>query len=104
MAKTEISPEAKAAASVPARPVSFQWSTRFIAGIVLMTGSFLVYPSYPIILLWLPISAGAKVTWSIAVWVLSWSAFSFGAFLAGPQGYAWFKGLWKHLTVRLIGT
>lgn len=100
MAKMEISPEAKIAPNTPSAPVLFRWSARFIAGIVLMTGSFLVYPAYPVIIIWLPISPGAKVTWSIAVWVLSWSAFSFGAFLAGPQGCAWFKGLWRRLTGR----
>src|SRR5262245_39061519 len=98
MAKMEISREAKTASSVPSTPV--QWSARFIVGIVLMTGSFLVYPAYPVIIIWLPISPGAKVSWSIAVWVLSWSAFSLGAFLAGPQGYAWFKGLWGRLADR----
>lgn len=68
-----------------------------IVGIVFMTGSFLVYPAYPVILLWLPISNSAKATVSVAVWVLSWSAFSLGAYLAGPQGYAWLKGLWTKL-------
>ena len=97
MAKTEISSQAKTASSISAPAVLFRRSARFIAGIVLMTGSFLVYPAYPIIIIWLPISPGAKVTWSIAVWALSWSAFSFGAFLAGPQGYVWFKGLWGRL-------
>src|SRR5262245_39136730 len=87
MAKTETSPDVKTASSDPSTPVPLPWSGRFIAGIILMTGSFLVYPAYPVIIIWLPISPGAKVTWSIAVWLLSWSAFSFGAFLAGPQGY-----------------
>ena len=72
-------------------------SVRLIVGIVLMAGSFLVYPAYPVILLWLPISAGPKAAVSVAVWVLSWSAFSFGAYLAGPQGYAWFKSLWQRV-------
>ena len=72
-------------------------SLRFIVGIVLMTGSFLVYPTYPIILLWLPLSLSVKTALSITVWVLSWATFSAGALLAGPQGYAWIKGLWWHM-------
>ena len=72
-------------------------SLRLIVGIVLMAGSFLAYPAYPIILLWLPISAGTKTAVSVGVWVLSWSTFSLGAYLAGPQGYAWFKGLWNRV-------
>ncbi len=74
-------------------------SVRFIAGTVLMAASFLVYPAYPVILLWLPLSASVKAGVSIAVWVLSWGSFSLGAYLAGPEGYDWFKRLWP----RLIG-
>jgi len=76
-----------------------QQSVRFIAGTVLMAASFLVYPAYPVILLWLPFSPSVKAGVSVAVWVVSWGTFSLGAYLAGPEGYAWFKGLWK----RLIG-
>jgi hypothetical protein len=76
-----------------------QHSVRFIAGTVLMAASFLVYPAYPVILLWLPLSPSVKAGVSVAVWVLSWGSFSLGAYLAGPEGYAWFKGLWR----RLIG-
>ncbi len=81
-----------------AAPAS-QQSVRFFVGTVLMAVSFLVYPAYPVIILWLPLSASAKAGVSVAVWVLSWGTFSLGAYLAGPDGYAWFKGLWK----RLIG-
>ena len=81
-----------------AAPAS-QQSVRFIVGIVLMSSSFLVYPAYPVIILWLPLSGTLKATASVAVWLLSWGTFSLGAYLAGPDGYAWFKGLWK----RLIG-
>jgi len=65
-----------------------------------MAGSFLVYPAYPVIILWLPFSASTKAGVSVAVWVLSWGTFSLGAYLAGPKGYAWFKGHWQ----RLIGS
>jgi hypothetical protein len=73
-------------------------SVRFIAGTSLMAASFLVYPAYPVILLWLPLSASLKAGVSVAVWVISWGTFSLGAYLAGPQGYAWFKQLWRRLT------
>ncbi len=73
-------------------------SVRFIAGTALMAASFLVYPAYPVILLWLPLSPSVKAGVSVAVWVLSWSAFSLGAYLAGPDGYAWFKQLWRRFT------
>ena len=74
-------------------------SIRFIAGTALMTASFLVYPAYPVILLWLPLSASVKASVSVAIWILSWGTFSLGAYLAGPEGFAWFKQLWR----RLIG-
>ena len=76
-----------------------QQSVRFVAGTVLMAASFLVYPAYPVIILWLPLSASAKAGVSVAVWIVSWGTFSLGAYLAGPEGYAWFKQLWR----RLIG-
>ena len=90
---TEIAadPDAKAARAP-------RQSVRFIAGTALIAGSFLVYPAYPVILLWLPLSASVKASASVAIWVLSWGAFSLGAYLAGPEGYAWFKGLWRRLT------
>lgn len=65
-----------------------------------MSGSFLVYPAYPVIILWLPLSGTLKATVSVAVWLLSWGSFSLGAFLAGPEGYLWFKRLWKRVTSR----
>ena len=90
---------AKIAASTDAtKSPAPRQSVRFIAGTALMAASFLVYPAYPVILLWLPLSASVKASVSVAVWVLSWSTFSLGAYLAGPEGYAWFKGLWKRLT------
>lgn len=99
MAQFQSNLEANADSNIPTTPPAPQKSLRFIAGTVLMAGSFLVYPAYPVIILWLPLPASAKAGVSVAVWILSWSAFSLGAFLAGPQGYAWFKGLWQ----RLIG-
>ena len=99
MAKVQAHSEPKVDSTIHPPPPVRQKSARFIAGTVLMAGSFLVYPAYPVILLWLPLSASAKAGASVAVWVLSWGTFSFGGYLAGPQGYACFKGLW----IRLIG-
>ena len=99
MAQTQSNLEANAGSKVPTLPRAHQKSVRFVGGTVLMAGSFLVYPSYPVIILWLPLSASAKAGVSVTVWVLSWGTFSFGAYLAGPEGYAWFKGIWQ----RLIG-
>ena len=99
MAKVQAHSEAKVDSTSHPTPPVCQKSARFIVGTVLMAGSFLVYPAYPVILLWLPLSASAKAIVSVAVWVLSWGTFSLGAYLAGPKGYAWFKGLWQ----RLIG-
>ena len=99
MAKFQAHSEAKAGSTGDPTPPINQKSARFIVGTVFMAISFLVYPAYPVIILWLPLSASAKAGVSVAVWVLSWGTFSLGAYLAGPDGYAWFKGLWK----RLIG-
>jgi hypothetical protein len=100
MAQSPPNLDLQPAALPHAKPPVQRKSLRLIFGIVLMASSFLVYPAYPVILLWLPLSAGAKATASIAIWVLSWSAFSLGGYLAGPQGYACFKGLWHRLTGR----
>ena len=99
MAKVQTQSETKAGSTRDSTPPVIQKSVRFIVGTVLMAGSFLVYPAYLVIILWLPLSASAKAGVSVTVWVLSWGTFSLGAYLAGPQGYAWFKGLWR----RLIG-
>ncbi len=77
-------------------------SLRCVVGMLLMAGSFLVYPAYPVILLWLPLSISAKATASVVVWLGSWGAFSLGAYLAGPEGYAWFKRLWQRMTARRV--
>jgi hypothetical protein len=66
-----------------------------------MAGSFMVYPIYPIILLWLPLSASVKAGASVAVWLLSWATFSLGALLAGPEGFEWFKTLWPRFVISL---
>lgn len=99
MAKVQAHSETKAGAPGDSTPPVKPKSARFIVGIGLMSSSFLVYPAYPVIILWLPLSGGVKASASVAVWLLSWGTFSLGAYFAGPDGYAWFKGLWQ----RLIG-
>jgi hypothetical protein len=75
-----------------------QNSLRFIAGAALIAGSFLVYLAYPVILLFLPFSGKFKIGATVAVWILSWTVFSAGILLTGPQGYEWVKGLWTRMT------
>ena len=97
MAQVHADPKRDLDVDLPVAAPERRKSLRFIAGTVLMAGSFLVYPSYPVILLWLPVSARLKALLSVAVWIISWGTFSLGALLAGPEGYAWFKGLWRQL-------
>ena len=78
-------------------------SLRFIAGTVLISGSFLVYLAYPVILLMLPLAESIKLAAVVAVWVLSWSAFSAGIFLAGPDGVEWLKELGSRMTRGHLG-
>ena len=97
MSIEEIQPnlDGNADLKLPSAPAAHRKSVKFIAGTVLMAASFLVYPAYPVIILWLPLSASAKAGVSVAVWVLSWGTFSAGAYFAGPEGYQFFKGLWR---------
>jgi len=74
-------------------------SARFIAGTALIAGSFLVYLAYPIVLFVLPFSRSIKLGAAVAIWIASWGVFSAGIFLAGPEGFERFKGLW----LRIIG-
>ena len=79
-------------------PVRGQKSLRFITGAALIAGSFLVYLAYPVIYLYLPVSGSIKAGATVAVWVLSWTVFSAGILLTGPEGYAWLRGLWMRKT------
>ena len=63
-----------------------------------MSASFLVYLAYPVILLILPLGESIKLAAVVAVWALSWSAFSAGILLAGPNGFRWLKELRPSLT------
>jgi hypothetical protein len=111
MGKIHPDPKANAGSPEPAAPstgqifVAFfqlpahgQKSLRFIAGTALIAGSFLVYLAYPVIFLFLPFTGSVKVGATVAVWILSWAAFSAGIFLTGPQGCDWVKGLWTRVT------
>ena len=71
---------------------------RFIAGIVLIVISFLVYPAYPMIILFLRYSPRVKFDLIVVLSFLSWIVFSVGIMLAGLEGYEWLKNLWKRKT------
>jgi hypothetical protein len=71
---------------------------RFIIGVVLMAMSFLIYPAYPLIILFLPSSGRVKFDVIVALSLLSWAVFSVGIFLAGLEGYEYLKKLWKRRT------
>jgi hypothetical protein len=68
----------------------------FVAGIALIISSFLVYPAYPIIILFLPSLGSIKLAVIVVTaWLLSWGVFSAGILLVGLEGYEWLKNLWK---------
>jgi len=66
----------------------------FVAGVLLMAGSFLVYPAYPVLVLW-PVSDRAKVEVTLVAAALSWAVFSVGLYLAGRRGWVWLRRRWK---------
>lgn len=63
---------------------------RFIAGVILIAASFLVYPSYLVIPL-LPLSGRVKLSIILFASLLSWGMFAVGFYLSGPEGYEWLK-------------
>jgi hypothetical protein len=63
---------------------------RFVAGIVLMALSFLVYPAYPMIL-FLSFPDRVKIGVAVLASLLSWGVFCGGFYLAGREGYEWLK-------------
>ncbi len=81
-----------------ARPERQVRRGRFIAGIAFLIVSFLIYLAYPVIILLLPSSMRVKFAVIMALWLLSWCAFSAGILLAGLEGYEWLKELWKQKT------
>ena len=59
-----------------------------------MAGSFLVYPAYPILVLW-PVTERARVELTLVAAALSWTVFSAGLYLAGRRGWVWLRRRWK---------
>jgi hypothetical protein len=62
----------------------------FLTGVGLMAGSFLVYPAYPVIVIW-PVSDRARVEVTLVAAALSWAVFSAGLYLAGRRGWVWLR-------------
>ncbi|MBI4527216.1 MAG: hypothetical protein HY695_25770 [Deltaproteobacteria bacterium] len=60
-----------------------------------MALSFLVYPTYSIIILFPPFPAPMTIGIIVAASIVSWFVFAAGVFLAGWEGYEWLKRLWK---------
>jgi hypothetical protein len=63
---------------------------RFIAGITLMSVSFLVYPAY-LMIPFLPLSGTMKLDIALLALFLSWGMFGAGFYLSGSEGYEWIK-------------
>jgi hypothetical protein len=55
-----------------------------------MAGSFLVYPAYPVLVLW-PVSDRARLEATLVVAGLSWGVFTVGLYLAGRRGWVWLR-------------
>ena len=66
----------------------------FLAGVLLMAGSFLVYPAYPLLVLW-PTSDRARIEVTLVAAAISWALFSVGLYLAGRRGWVWLRRRWK---------
>jgi hypothetical protein len=65
-----------------------------MTGVLLMAGSFLVYPAYPVLVLW-PVSDRVRVEITLVAAALSWAVFSAGLYLAGRRGWVWLRRRWK---------
>ncbi|NJD69366.1 MAG: hypothetical protein C3F12_12830 [Candidatus Methylomirabilota bacterium] len=59
---------------------------RFIAGVILIAASFLVYPAY-LVIPFLPLSGTMKLNAALLVLLLSWGMFGVGFYLSGREGY-----------------
>ena len=55
-----------------------------------MAGSFLVYPAYPVLVIW-PVSDRARIEVTLVAAALSWAVFSVGLYLAGRRGWVWLR-------------
>ena len=76
------------------RPKGALRRARFIAGIVLMSASFLVYPAYSVVP-FLSLSDRMKIGVTLLTSLLSWGIFYVGIYLSGREGYEWLKGRWN---------
>ena len=76
------------------RPKGALRRARFIAGIILMSASFLVYPAYSMVP-FLPLSDKMKIGVTLLTSLLSWGIFYAGIYLSGQEGYEWLKRRWK---------
>jgi hypothetical protein len=65
-----------------------------MAGVLMMAGSFLVYPAYPVLALW-PATELARVQIALVAGAMSWGTFSVGLYLAGRRGWVWLRRRWK---------
>jgi hypothetical protein len=63
-------------------------------GVLLMAGSFLVYPVYPVLVFW-PVSDQLRLGITLGAGAMSWTAFSAGLYLAGRRGWVWLRRRWK---------
>jgi len=66
----------------------------FLAGVLLMASSFLVYPAYPV-LVFLPAAEQHRVELTVGAAVVSWAVFGTGLVLAGRRGWVWLRRRWK---------
>jgi hypothetical protein len=66
----------------------------FMTGVLLMAGSFLVYPAYPVLVFW-PVSERTRIELTLAAAALSWVVFAAGLYLAGRRGWVWLRRRWK---------
>jgi hypothetical protein len=62
----------------------------FLTGVLLMAGSFLVYPAYPVLVIW-PVSDRARIEVTLVAAAVSWTVFSVGLYLAGRRGWVWLR-------------
>ena len=72
----------------------------FLAGVLLMAGSFLVYPAYP-----RPRALADERPHAVEVTLvaaaISWAVFSVGLYLAGRRGWVWLRRRVKGARARL---
>ena len=65
-----------------------------MTGVLMMAGSFLVYPAYPVLVLW-PMTRRTRLGLTMVAAAVSWAVFSAGLYLAGRRGWIWLRRRWK---------